>query len=192
MDMAPIKQALDEGFQSIHEKVNALKRDVIDLQQWKSGRDEWRGGGGSGGESLGALVTKSDMLERWKNGDGRVVRTEVPYDLKAAILSNVGNPAMGFPVPPDFQVAGSLPVPRFWRALWSRPTSSNAIETVTATPGGATGADAVAEGALKPEAGLSYGPATVPVPTVAFWALCSRCIWTARCATDSIRRSMTR
>ncbi|BCG00226.1 hypothetical protein PPGU19_047940 [Paraburkholderia sp. PGU19] len=173
MDMTEIKKALAETFGKYDERVQRIETNLIDLAQKYAGRSEWHGDG-SGGEGLGALVTKSDMLERWKNGDGRVVRTEVPYDLKAAILSNVGNPATGFPVPPDFQVAGSLPVPRFWRALWNRPTSSNAIETVTATPGGAPGADAVAEGQLKPEAALSYGPATVPVATVAFWALCSR------------------
>ncbi|SEJ87374.1 phage major capsid protein [Paraburkholderia diazotrophica] len=151
---------------------------LIDLAQKVAGRLEGGSGGGAGGgsETLGDLVTKSDMLTRWKSGDARVVRAEVPFNLhsKAAILSNVGDATAGFPVMPDFQVAPSLAVPRFWRALYSRPTSSNAIETVTATPGGATGADAVSEGALKPEASLSYGPATVPVVTVAYWALCSR------------------
>ncbi|WP_028207960.1 phage major capsid protein [Paraburkholderia nodosa] len=173
MDMGPVKQAFDETVAPLRERIKAAETNIIDLGQKVAGGREWRGSG-SGGESLGALVVKSDMLERWKSGDSRVVRTEVPLDLKAAILSNVGDAAGGFPVMPDFQVAPSLAVPRFWRALWSRPTSSNAIETVTATPGGATGADAVSEGALKPEAGLSYGPSTVPVSTIAYWALCSK------------------
>ncbi|SAL24868.1 Phage capsid family protein [Caballeronia terrestris] len=150
---------------------------LIDLaQKLAAGGGEWRTGAGNSGaaSSLGALVVKSDLLNRWKTGDARVVRADVPLDLKAAILSNVGNPATGFPVPPDIQVAPSLQVPRFWRALWSRPTSSNAIETVTSTPDGATGADAVKEGDLKPEAVLTYAPATVPIATVAYWALASR------------------
>ncbi|AXF01531.1 phage major capsid protein [Paraburkholderia hospita] len=173
MDMTEIKKALTETFGPYNDRLQKLETNVIDLGQKLAGRTDVPAGHG-GGESLGTLVTKSEMLDRWKSGDGRVVRTEVPYDLKAAILSNVGDPAAGFPVPPDVQVSGSLAVPRFWRALYSRATSANAIETVTATPGGATGADAVAEGVLKPEASLSYGPATVPVVTVAYWALCSR------------------
>jgi HK97 family phage major capsid protein len=171
-----LKKSADD-LAALTAKVGEQSTTLIDVQQKMAGASgEWRGGssGGGGRDTLGSLVIKSDMLERWKTGDGRVVRTEVPLDLKAAILSNVGNAATGFPVPPDFQVAGSLAVPRFWRALWSRPTTSNAVETVTASPGGATGADAVAEGALKPEASLSYGPATVPIATVAYWALCSK------------------
>jgi HK97 family phage major capsid protein len=174
MDMTEIKQALDDAFRPIKERVQKLETNVIDLGQQVSGKSEWRGTSSTSGDSLGALAVKSDMLTRWKSGDSRVVRAELPFDVKAAILSNVGNPATGFPVPPDMQIAPSLKVPRFWSSLYSRPTTSNAIETVTSNPDGASGADAVAEGALKPEATLTYAPATVPVATIAFWALASR------------------
>jgi HK97 family phage major capsid protein len=173
MDMTEIKAALEDAFTKYGDRIRAVEVSLIDVQQKIAGREEHRHRSITG-VSLGALAASSDLIDRWRSSDSRVVRADLACDVKAAILSNVGDATGGFPVPPDSQVAGSLPVPRFWRALSSRPTTSNAVETVTASPDGASGADAVNEGDLKPEATLAYGPATVPVSTVAFWALCSK------------------
>jgi len=165
MDLNEIKRALDETVVPLRERIKAAEMNLIDVAQKLAGLGEGRGGGIRGGESLGALLVKHDALAQFRAG-ARSVRAEIPdLDVKAALLSSVADAAGGYPVPPQQVLPAPLRPPRFWTALASTPTGSNALQVVDMTAAG--GAAATPEGQTKPEMTNTASPRLVPVDTIA-------------------------
>ncbi|WP_429551423.1 phage major capsid protein [Paraburkholderia sp. MM5477-R1] len=164
--MSEIRRALDETFGKYGNDIAALKTQMIDLQQQWAAKSEggWFRSGGDAG-SMAALMLKHDALAQFRAG-ARTVRADVPdLDMKAALLSSVGNPTGGYPVPPQQVLPAPLKPPRLWSSLASTPTASNALQVIDMMATGA--AAATAEGATKPEMTNAAAPRLVPVDTIA-------------------------
>ena len=181
MDMTEIRKVLDEKFgevrkaqDGLRDRIQGAEVNLIDLGQKLAGlTDPGRViGSGSRGESLGALVTKSNLLTEWKGGNGaKVVRAGFDtYDIKADLAPLV---SANFPGQAQQVLVPPIILPRFWSSLASLPTTANAVQAIG---GELTNNAAVQypEGSLKAQSTIGFTDTLFPVCTIAHWILASR------------------
>ena len=117
--------------------------------------------------SLGGMFTDSEQFRNYSGG-GNSGRFTIPGEVRA-VLTTGATPGSGFlPAPTKWTPPAPQVVTPLLDVITRVPVSTGSVDIVTYSQA-ATGANVVAEGALKPEGALTAASVNTPLETIAAW-----------------------
>lgn len=122
--------------------------------------------------TLGGLFTDSDAFRSYSGG-GTSGRVTIPGEVRAVLTTGADPGKQFLPAPQKWAAPVPQVVTPLLDVITRVPVSTGSVDIVTYGTA-ATGANVVAEGAVKPEAALTASSVPTPLETIAAWVEISR------------------